>query len=292
MNNFIRNLTSIIPDKLYLQLMYRHFLKEPINWKNPKLFSEKIQWLKLHDRKSLYTTLVDKIEVKEYIENLIGKEHIIPTIATWDSVDKIDFESLPNQFVLKTNHAGGNSGVIICRDKANFNIEEAKNKLRKSLKTNSYLYGREWPYKNVKRRILAEQLLAEKDNIDSGLRDYKFFCFNGIPRLCQVISDRNTKETIDFYDMDWKRIPGLVGLNAKVENSVYDLPCPTTFEKMKKYASMLSKHIKTDFARIDFYEVNHQLFFGEITLYPLSGFGKFKPNDWNITIGDYLNLSK
>lgn len=278
----------LFPDKQYLQMMYWLHLGRKLNLKNPKTFNEKLQWLKLYNHKPEYTIMVDKVKAKEYVAKLIGEEHIIPTLGVWDDPDDIDFDALPDQFVLKCNHNSG-TGMCICRDKSKLDIEKVKAELRKGLKENYYMRWREWPYKNVPRKILAEKFMVDESGTE--LKDYKIFCFNGEPRYCQVISDRNTDEKIDFYDMHWKRLVGLVGLvglNDKVHNSEYAIPCPESFEDMKQMASLLAKSIP--FSRIDFYEIKHQAYFGEITFFPAAGFGNFNPREWNVKMGDMITL--
>ena len=275
----------LFSDKQYLQMMYWLHLGRKLNLKNPKTFNEKLQWLKLYNHKPEYTIMVDKVKAKEYVAKLIGEEHIIPTLGVWDDPDDIDFDALPDQFVLKCNHNSG-TGMCICRDKSKLDIEKVKAELRKGLKENYFMRCREWPYKNVPRKILAEKFMVDESGTE--LKDYKIFCFNGEPRYCQVISDRNTDEKIDFYDMHWKRLVGLVGLNDKVHNSEYAIPCPESFENMKQMASLLAKSIP--FSRIDFYEINHQAYFGEITFFPATGFGNFNPREWNVKMGDMITL--
>lgn len=275
----------LFSDKQYLQMMYWLHLGRKLNLKNPKTFNEKLQWLKLYNHKPEYTIMVDKVKAKEYVAKLIGEEHIIPTLGVWDDPDDIDFDALPDQFVLKCNHNSG-TGMCICRDKSKLDIEKVKAELRKGLKENYFMRWREWPYKNVPIKILAEKFMVDESGTE--LKDYKIFCFNGEPRYCQVISDRNTDEKIDFYDMHWKRLVGLVGLNDKVHNSEYAIPCPESFEDMKQMASLLAKSIP--FSRIDFYEINHQAYFGEITFFPATGFGNFNPREWNVKMGDMITL--
>lgn len=278
-------ISFLIPDKPYLQLMYWLNMGKKLDLKNPKTFNEKLQWLKLYNHNPAYTVMVDKVKAKEYVAGIIGEEHIIPTLGVWDDPDDIDFDALPNQFVLKCNHNSG-TGMCICRDKSKLDIEKVKAELRKGLKENYFMRWREWPYKNVPRKILAEKFMVDESGTE--LKDYKIFCFNGEPRYCQVISDRNTDEKIDFYDMHWKRLVGLVGLNDKVHNSEYAIPCPESFEDMKLMASLLAKSIP--FSRIDFYEINHQAYFGEITFFPATGFGNFNPREWNVKMGDMITL--
>lgn len=285
MKSLIKKVITILPDKLALQIPYYYHHRCFINWKHPRSFSEKLQWLKVYDRNPMYTDLVDKIKVKPIVAGKIGSEFVIPTLKIWDSAADICFDELPNQFVLKTNHAGGSSGVIVCSDKAKLNKDICIKALEQSLSSDTYYYGREWPYKNIQRKVFAEVFLSDEKNED--LTDYKFFCFNGEPKFCQVIRDRHKKETIDFYDMDWNH-QEFVGLNPVARNGLTPVARPENLEVMKEIASKLSVDFK--FARIDLYEVNGRCYFGEITLYPASGFGKFSPDAWNIEIGNLINI--
>ena len=284
--SIIKRILACLPDKYYLQVLYFYHNKRWINYAKPTTFNEKLQWLKLNDRNPLYSICVDKYRVKEYVSEKIGQKYIIPTIGVWDSVDDINFDELPNQFVLKTTHGGGGNGVVICKDKKSLNIKDLKEKLRKALLFDQYKEYREWPYKNVPHRIIAEEFIEDKN--DSGdLPDYKFFCFNGEPRYCQVIRDRSTKETIDFYDMDWKHM-SFIGLNTKCKNGITPVKRPMNLENMKRACRVLANDIP--FARIDLYEVNGKEYFGEITFYPAGGFGTFAPSEWNSKLGDLLSL--
>jgi hypothetical protein len=273
------------PDKFFLKLRYRFELGHPLNLKNPKRFTEKIQWLKLYNRKPEYTTMVDKYAVKEIVANKIGEQYIIPTLGVWDNFDEIDFDALPEQFVLKTTHGGGGGGVVICKDKTQFNKEKARNVLERSLKHGIYTAYREWPYKNVPRRIIAEKYIS--NGVDAELTDFKFYCFNGEPRYCQVIADRRTKETIDFFDMDWNH-QGFYGLNPKCEPAAKPAAKPAAFENMKKIAGLLAKD--TQFVRVDLYAVNDTNYFGELTFYPASGLGVFTPDSADFDLGKLLTL--
>lgn len=279
-----------IPDKTYIKWMYRLKMGKKLNLKNPTTFSEKLQWLKLYNRRPEYTIMVDKYAVKEYVANIIGSKYIIPTLGVWDRPEDIDWDLLPNQFVLKTTHGGGSSGVVICNDKASFDKEKAVIKLRKSLKQDIYRSLREWPYKNVPRRIIAEQYIEPRPGVKD-LPDYKWFCFDGEPRYCQVIQDRTTNETIDFFDTDWNH-QEFVGLNA-VYGPFIDtakvLPVrPENLEIQIKIARKLSKNIP--FSRVDLYEIDTNTYFGEITLYPRSGIGIFSPDNYNTLLGQMLKL--
>ena len=292
----LQKMNFLFPDKLYLTLLFRLKMGYWIDWKKPKTFSEKLQWLKLYDRKPEYTTMVDKYAVKEYVANIIGREYIIPTLGVWDRPEDIDWDCLPQKFVLKTTHAGGGSGVLICKDKATFDRNDACIKLKRSLSKCVYNSHREWPYKNVPKRIIAEAFLEEakpvKHNTD--LPDYKFYCFNGEPVYCQVIRDRSSKETIDFYDMEWRHMP-FVGLNPTFNislpfftNGATSVEKPIHLSKMIDACRKLSKEIM--FSRIDLYVIDDKIYFGEITFYPASGIGVCTPIEWNDKLGHMIGL--
>lgn len=282
-----RGLLNFLPDEYYIKLLYKIKLGTKLDLNHPKTFSEKIQWLKLHDRNPLYHDLVDKYAVKKYVAEKIGKQYIIPTLGVWDNFDDIDFSTLPSQFVIKCTHDSG--GVVICKDKSNLNINTAKRKINKSLNNSYYWHGREWPYLGLKPRILVEKYMENEDEF-ACLTDYKFFCFNGIPKYCQVISDRSKDEKIDFYDMNWKHLEfnGLAEPGAPYGFSKKKIECPKTFQEMKQLTQFLSP--KCPFSRIDLYEIHGRPFFGEITFYPASGFGIFQPEKWNYILGDLIQL--
>lgn len=238
-----------MPDKEYLQKKYKASLGKELNLDNPQTFNEKLQWLKLYDRKPLYTSLVDKIEVKKYVTDVIGEEYIIPTLGVWDAPEEIDFNSLPDQFVLKCNHNSG-MGMTICRNKAQLNIKKVKKELRNGLKEDKYLWGREWPYKNVRRRILAEQYMEDSNTND--LKDYKFFAFDGEVKSLFIATDRQEEgeETkFDFFDSQYNHLDFINGH----PNAATVPKKPVNFEEMKKLAERLSKgfpHVRVDFTRL------------------------------------------
>lgn len=290
-DSIIKNFCRWLPDKPYLSLRYRCLMGHWINWKNPTTFTEKLQWLKVYDYKPEYTQMVDKLAAKDYVAERIGKEYIIPTIGVWDRVEDIDWDFLPDQFVLKTTHGGGGCGVVVCSDKANFDKEKAIKKLEISMKSNAGKSYREKPYLNVPRKIIAEKFMAERNystsSIYSDLTDYKFYCFNGAPKYCQVICDRRSNETIDFYDMDWNHMP-FIGLNPHARNGLTPVPKPQHLDVMQRICSVLARGMS--FVRIDLYEINGCEYFGEITFYPASGFGVFTPTEWDNHLGDLINL--
>lgn len=287
-DSIVKNYLSWLPDKLYLSLRFRCQMGYWIDWKNPKTFSEKIQWLKIYNRKPEYTTMVDKYAVKQYVADRIGEKYIIPTLGVWDRFEDIDFSTLPQQFVLKTTHGGGGGGVVICQDKSTFDKAKAKNIIEKSMNGDIYKSLREWPYKNVPKRIIAEKFMApEKNPAPADLPDYKFFCFNGEPTYCQVIRDRHSKETIDFYDMDWRH-QEFVGLNPVARNGLTPVARPVHLEKMADICRKLAKGIP--FVRVDLYIIDDGEYFGELTFYPASGIGVFTPEEWDGKLGDLTIL--
>lgn len=272
-------------DETYLKLAYKGVFGRKLNLDAPELFTEKIQWLKLHDRKVRYVELVDKVKAKEYVKKWIDESIIIPTLGVWDSFEDIPFEFLPDQFVLKCNHDSGS--VVICKNKSTFHVESARKKLENGLKKNAFFWGREWPYKYVEKKIIAEEYLEDNNKLLSDLTDYKIYCFNGKPTYCQVITNRSTSEKIDFFDMEWRHQP-FVGLTPGISNSVDVIKRPYNLERMRAYSAQLSK--ETYFCRVDFYEVNNKLYFGEITFYPKAGFGIFTPSDWDLKLGQMIHL--
>ena len=282
---FFERLFRLIPDPLYLRLLYRKNVGRWPNLSNPQTFTEKIQWLKIHDRNPEYSIMVDKYLVKDYVAKIIGEKYIIPTLAVWNTVEEIDLSVLPNQFVLKWNHDSGS--IVICKDKVNFDIEIAKTKLARGQRQNGFWYGREWPYKSVKPVIIAEKFMQETSSKSSDLADYKFYCFNGEPKYCQVIRNRSTVETIDFYDMEWNLMP-FVGLNPVVRNGLNPVVRPEHLEEMIDICRKLAK--KAPFTRVDLYVINNKEYFGEITLYPASGFGVFNPTEWDEKLGYLIKL--
>ena len=274
-------ISFLIPDKPYVELMYWLNMGKKLNLKNPVTFNEKLQWLKLYNHNPEYTVMVDKVKAKEYVAKLIGEEHIIPTLGVWDDPDDIDFDALPNQFVLKCNHNSG-TGMCICRDKSKLDIEKVKAKLRKGLKENYFVRWREWPYKNVPRKILAEKFMVDESGTE--LTDYKWFCFNGEPYMMYVSHDNAEHATTDFFDMNYNRLP----LRMKDPNSDNPPTKPKEFEEMREYAKVLSRHIP--FLRVDFYVISHKVYFGELTFFHNAGFCKVKPDKWNEKLGNMIKF--
>ena len=275
-----RGMLNWMPDQMYLKKIFQYSLGYKLDLDAPKTFNEKLQWLKLYDRKPLYTQLVDKFEVRRYVAEKLGESYLIPLIGgPWGSVDEIDFDALPDQFVLKCTHDSG--GVIVCRDKAALDIEAAKKKLTQCLKRNYYWSNREWPYKDVKPRIIAEEYLED----ESGeLRDYKVMCFDGVPKLIQLHKGRFTQHTQDFYNTDWNRLDLVQGspLSECIEVR------PVFLDSLLDLSSRLSSGFTH--VRLDWYSVNGRLYFGEITFYDASGFEAFNPPEYDRMLGDMIDL--
>lgn len=272
-----------LSDEKFLKLKYYAHMGKRLNLSTPRTFNEKLQWLKLNDRKPEYTVMVDKYAVKKYVSDRIGDQYIIPTLGVWDRPEDIDFESLPDQFVLKVTHDSG--GLVICRDKATLDKEATIQKLHKSLQRDYYQVHREWPYKNVKRRIIAEKYM--ENGKDPDLSDYKFYCFGGEPKFLYVsrgLSDHSTA-SISYVSLNWEKQPF-----KRNDFADFDVlpPKPLNFDKMLDLSRQLSADIP--FLRVDFYEINGLLYFGELTFFPGSGFTAFDPPEWDHKIGEWITL--
>ena len=277
-----QNLTNWIPDRVFLKITFYLKMHKKLNLKNPSTYNEKLQWLKLYDHNALYTTLVDKAEVKEYVKSIIGEEYVIPSFGVWDRFEQIDFDSLPTQFVLKCTHDSG--GLSICKDKASFDTNEARRKIIKCLKKNFYYSGREWVYKNVKPRIIAEQYM--ENSTTKELEDYKFFVFNGQVKLLFVGTNRfgNGETYFDFFDEKFNHLSFTHGHpNAPITPKK-----PVHFELMKELATKLAQGLPH--VRVDLYEANNKVYFGEMTFYHHSGFVPFCPEEWDENLGQWLDL--
>lgn len=276
------NILQRMSDTAYLKLIYWLIFGRKLDLKNPQTFNEKLQWLKLNNRKTEYTTMVDKYEVKKYIAEKIGEEYVIPTLGVWDNFDDIDFDLLPNQFVLKCTHDSG--GLVICKDKSKFDIAMAREKINQALTRRFYYFGREWPYKEVKPRIIAEKYMVDKSV--SELRDYKFFCFGGVCKCLKVDFDRFVEHRANYYDPQGN----LLDLGEKIcpPNKDKVIVLPDNKEKMLQLAEKLSTNIP--FLRVDFYDVNGKIYFGELTFFPASGWGEFTDEKWDYKLGEWVKL--
>lgn len=269
-------------DKLFIKWEFFFAMKYFPNLKKPLTYNEKLQWLKINDIHDEYTSLVDKYEVKKYIKRLIGDEYIIPTLGVWDKFEDIDFNKLPDQFVLKTTHDSG--GIIVCKDKSKLDLDYARNKINRSLRHNYYLEHREYPYKNVKPRIIAEQYMVDESGTE--LKDYKFFCFNGNVKFLFVATDRPYDTRFDFFDTSFKHLPFKQGHPWATKK----ISRPTRFEEMLDIATTLSKGFPH--VRVDLYNINGKIYFGELTFFHFSGNVPFEPKEWDYKIGEWLELPK
>lgn len=273
-----------LKDEVFLKYQYKDVFDKELNLDNPITFNEKLQWLKIHDRKKEYINLVDKYEVKKIVEEKIGKEYIIPTLGIYNSWNEIDFDKLPNQFVIKCTHDSG--GIEICKDKEKFDFKNAQKKICKNLKKNFFYLGREWPYKDVKPRIIIEKYM--EDATQKSMRDFKFFCFYGKPEIMYISEGLENHETasMSFFDMDYNQIE----LKRKDYKLLVEKPGkPINFKKMKEFSALLSS--KIPHVRCDWYEINGKLYFGELTFFTCSGFVPFEDDKWDEKMGDLLELS-
>lgn len=274
-------------DQMFLKLMYKVRLGRKLDLREPKTFNAKLQWLKLYDRNPRYTELVDKIKVKEYIAGIIGEKYIIPTLKVFNSAKEIDFSELPNEFVLKCNHDSGT--IYVCEDKRTLSIErmnDIRDYFDKALKRDWYLLGREWPYKNVSRKIFAESYMSDKKQDE--LIDYKFMCFDGKVKCSFVCSDRKAKDglKVTFFDREWNVMP----FERHYPKSEKEISCPQNYDLMIRLAEKVSENIP--FVRVDFYEIEGEIYFGEMTFYPGCGFEEFNPEEWDYELGKWIELGK
>lgn len=290
LSNPHRMLTSIVyrtrclwPDKIYLKVAFRDQMGYPLDLKNPRTFSEKLQWLKLYNRDPRYTVMVDKVKAKEYVATIIGEEYIIPTLGVWEDPNDIDFGQLPDRFVLKCNHNSG-LGMYICKDKSMLDVEIVREELCKGLRQDYFINNREWPYKNVPRRVFAEAYMEDEYG---ELRDYKWFCFNGKVKALFIATDRSKGDhatRFDFFDENFNHLPFTNGHpNADIMPDK-----PKMFDKMKELAAKLSMGIPH--VRIDFYEVGDKVYFGEMTFFHWSGLMPYDPEEWDEIFGSWINL--
>ena len=277
-----RDLLKFLSDKAFIKAVYRAKFGKKLNLKNPKTFNEKLQWLKLNDKDPKYAKMVDKYEAKKYVGDIIGEEYIIPTYGVYDNFDEINFDSLPNSFVIKCTHDSG--GVAICKDKKTFDKKSAREKIEKSLKRNYFNEGREPVYKYVKPRIIVEKYMEDKKQKE--IVDYKFFCFNGEPKIMYISDGSHTEnQSIAFFDMDYN----LLDIEREDYKKMVDIPLkPKNFEKMKEFSRILSKNMYH--LRVDFFEINGHLYFGELTFITCSGLIPFKKQEYDELLGSYLDI--
>ncbi|OAA86972.1 ATP-grasp fold amidoligase family protein [Clostridium ljungdahlii] len=271
-----------ISDTNYLKMLFWARMGKKLNLSNPRTFNEKLQWLKINNRKLEYTTMVDKHEVRQYVKDNIGEQYLITLLGgPWNNFDEIDFDALPDQFVLKCTHDSG--GVIICKDKRNFNKGAARLRLNKSLQRNYYYSGREWPYKNVKPRIIAEKYMVDDSSKD--LKDYKLMCFGGKVKCSFVCTNRDLNDLrVTFFDRQWQKMPFERHYPVDSKN----IQKPIGYGEMICLAEKLADNIP--FVRVDFYNINGKIYFGELTFYPGCGFEEFTPEEWDHKLGNWITL--
>lgn len=273
-----------LPDRIYLSILFRLKMGQRLNLDNPKTFNQKLQWLKLYDRYPEHTNMVDKYEAKGIAAKIIGEDHIIPTYGVWSRFEDIDFDKLPEQFVLKATNGGGNRDVIICKDKSTFDYRKAESIFKKTLSDNTiYRNFREWPYKDIKPRIIAEKYMSD----ESGeLKDYKFYCFNGEPKMILIANERMSDNGpyFDFFDEEFQHLPFTQG----APNYYKTVDKPDTFEEMLSLAKILAHGLTH--VRVDLYSVNNVVYFGEWTFFDSSGYEKFTPDEWDGIVGSWMKL--
>lgn len=285
MASLVENNSCLFGDKKYLELLFKYRMGYKLNLQNPQTYSEKLNWLKLYDRNPLYTKLVDKYEVKKFVEERAGQQYVIRTLGVWNTPEEIEWESLPNSFVLKTTHGGGNSGVVVCKDKSKMDRQKALRKLSMSMMQDLYKDSREWPYKNVPKRIIAEEYIEDEKTKE--LRDYKFFCFDGNVEFLFIGSERQKPGEdvkFDFFDKDFNHLV----IRQGHPNSKKLPEKPSRFNEMKVLASKLSAGIPH--VRVDLYEANGQVYFGEMTFYHFGGVVPFEPQKWDYEFGKLIKL--
>ena len=272
---------KFIPTVPYLHFVYWIKTGKRLNLKQPKTFCDKLNWLKFNEMKSEYTQLVDKVAVREYLANVMGEDICIPLLGVWDHYDDIPFDRLPDSFVLKCNHDSGSTKII--HDKATINHSDLRRFFEGRLKQNPYVLGREYPYKNVKPMICVEEYMVTDDNKE--INDYKFFCFDGKPEIFYIVTERSNGCKSDYYDMEFNHLD-IVNVDP---NSDSEIEKPKLFEEMKLLASKLSKGMK--FVRIDLYEINNKIYFGEFTFFHCGGFWPMQPDEWEKKLGDLISLN-
>lgn len=273
--------SSILPDEIFLKIKYRYHFNKKLNLKNPISFNEKMQWLKINNRKPEYSNLVDKFAVRSYIEEEIGEEYLIPLLGVYNSFEDINFNELPNEFVLKPTHTSGN--VIVCKDKSKLDLNEVEREVKSWMKREYYWLHREWPYKNVSPKLVCEKLMVDESGIE--LKDYKIFCFDGVAKLVQVDYDRFKTHKRNIYDVEWNYIP--LSFQYPTDSNV-QIAKPQKLNKVLALAEKLAQN--HPYIRVDFYVINESIYFGELTFYPEAGFGKFSDEELNMEMGSWIKI--
>ncbi|OBU11871.1 ATP-grasp fold amidoligase family protein [Morganella psychrotolerans] len=277
-----RNYLSFIKDEHYLKIIYYLNRGEKLNLDDPVKFSEKIQWLKLYNRKPIYHSVVDKYTAREYVEKKIGEEILIPLIGIYDYFKEIDFDKLPPKFVLKTTH--GSSQNIICTNKESLNIELAEKKFNNWFNVCLYKIFKEWAYKDIKPRIICEKYISDNDIPPN---DYKFYCFDGQIEFIQVNQNRYSLNHLEtFLSSSWEKIDMFYG----VTSNSHDIEKPSRLNDMILIAKKLSEEFK--FVRVDLYQVDNKIYFGELTLYPASGLDIIEPVELELLFGSKIKTNE
>lgn len=279
----VDNILSLLHDSLYLRIKYKKVMHRTLHLRHPRTFNEKLQWLKLNNRKPEFTMMVDKREVKDFVKEILGDEYVIKSIGVWERPEDIEWGKLPKQFVLKTTHGGGNTGVVVCKDKDKFDRQSAIKQLKDSLKIDLYKRFREWPYKNVHKCIIAEEYM---DDGSGELNDYKLLCYNGRCRNLFVCTERSNDVKVDFFDTEWNHLP----FTRVHQNSSKIIQKPALLKEMVKIAEKLAKAIDTPLVRIDLYDIKGHVYFGEITFFPGGGMEAFQPEEWDYKLGEMIKL--
>lgn len=279
----VDNILSLLPDSLYLRIKYKKVMHRTLHLKHPRTFNEKLQWLKLNNRRPEFTMMVDKRKVKDFVKEILGDEYVIRNIGVWERPEDIEWEKLPKQFVLKTTHGGGNTGVVVCKDKAKFDRQSAIKQLKDSLEIDLYKRFREWPYKNVHKCIIAEEYM---DDGSGELNDYKLLCYGGKCKNLFVCTERSGDVKVDFFDTEWNHLP----FTRVHENSSKAIKKPASLKEMVNVAEKLAKAIDTPLVRIDLYDIRGHIYFGEITFFPGGGMEAFQPEEWDYKLGEMIKL--
>lgn len=283
--NFLaqNGLYNHMSDEEFIKRSYKANTGKSLNLDNPKTFNEKLQWMKLYDRNPIYNVTSDKYAVRDYVKNKIGEEYLVPFLGVWDSPEDIDFDLLPKQFVLKCNHNSG-TGMCICKNKAELDIKKTRKNLQKGLNQNYFLYYREWQYKNIKRRIIAEEYLT--DGINSDLFGYKIYCFNGKPEIVSIQSNDGAHMTgVSFLDKEWNLLPFYRTDHLPLD----EIPeKPDNLNELLEISEKLSEEFL--FVRVDLYDVNGKIYFSELTIEPCAGYNPFVPEEWDLKLGKMLKL--
>ncbi|MGG4197536.1 ATP-grasp fold amidoligase family protein [Peribacillus frigoritolerans] len=273
---------KFVPDSLMLKLQYRMKMGRKLNWKDPKRWTEKLQWYKKYYRTPLMTQCADKLEVREYIKSK-GLESILNKLyAVYESADQFNLDLLPNKFVIKTTNGSGTN--ILCKDKSQLLPDKVKQSLNDWMYRDNFSVGREWSYKDIVPKIIVEEYLEDKSNPFDGINDYKFICFNGKAKFIVLDVDRNIDHKRNIYDADWN----FIDVSTDSPNFGDTVPKPEGLDEMLRVANILASDFP--FVRVDLYWVNGTVYFGELTFYPWTGYVQFDPDEFDFILGEEFQL--